>query len=129
MQVPANAHHLAHRLAVEMAAEVLEAPPADVVAAHVLSPEEYAHVLVDLGVRAPYVAQRVYVHHLASSDALVEWMKGTTLTRFREPRGAEGWEHFVARYREAVREQVGTGPYTLYFSRILMVGRRDVEWR
>jgi trans-aconitate 2-methyltransferase len=129
VQVPANAHHLAHRLAAQLAAEVLDAPPPDVVATNVLAPEEYARILVDLGVGAPYVAQRVYVHHLASGDALVEWMKGTTLTRFREPLGVVGWERFVARYREALREEIGSGPYTLYFSRILMAGRRDAEWR
>ncbi len=129
VQVPANAHHLAHRLAAQMAAEVLEDPPVDVVATNVLAPEEYARVLVDLGAAAPYVAQRVYVHHLASSDALVEWMKGTTLTRLREPLGQVGWERFVARYREALRDAIGTGPYTLYFTRILFAGRRDAEWR
>ncbi len=129
VQVPANAHHVAHRLAARLAADVLDDPPVDVVAAHVLGPEEYARILVDLGAGAPYVAQRVYVHHLASSDAVVEWMKGTTLTRLRGPLGEVGWERFVARYREALREEVGSGPYTLYFSRILMAARRDAEWR
>ena len=124
VQVPANADHPAHLLAAEVAAELLPDPPADPVGLNVLAPEAYAALLDDLGCSEQVVRLQVYVHHLGSTGDVVEWLKGSTLTRFKEPLGPERWATFVDLYRErllaAVGEQV---PYVYTFKRILIWGR------
>jgi len=87
--VPANADHPAHTVAAELAAELLAEPPPDPVAENVLAPEDYAVVLDELGFGDQHVRLQVYVHHLRSTREVVEWVKGTTLTRFKEPFGQE----------------------------------------
>ena len=52
-------------------------------------------------------------------------MKGTTLTRFKEPFGPEGWLRFVDLYRQRLLDVLGDrSPYVYPFKRILMWARR-----
>jgi len=125
VQVPANADHPAHLVATELAAELLSDPPPDPVAANVMAPEEYAVLLDELGFVKQQVRLQVYLHHLASTSEVVEWVKGTTLTRFKEPLGPEGWERFVDLYRERLLSALGDrSPFVYPFKRILMWARR-----
>ncbi|HUX04112.1 MAG TPA: methyltransferase domain-containing protein [Acidimicrobiales bacterium] len=124
VQVPANADHPSHQVAVELAGELLENAPEDQVAINVLAPERYAEILDELGFVDQHVRLQVYVHHLGSTSDVVEWMKGTSLTRFKEPLG-ERYEDFVAQYRERLLDRLGDrSPYTYHFKRILLWGRR-----
>ena len=122
VQVPANGDHPSHLVAGELAAEVLGED--DHVARNVLAPEAYAEILA---AHAPSVdvTLRVYLHELASSEELVEWMKGTALTRFRERLSAADYEALVHEYRARLLARVGTrAPYLFTFKRILMHARR-----
>jgi len=126
IQVPSNADHPAHLLAEELAREVLDDPPPDAVARNVLAPETYAELLDELGFHEQHVRLQVYVHRLSSSVDVVEWMKGTSLTRFKEPLGDVGWEHFVSVYRERLISRLGDRrPYLYPFKRILMWAQRS----
>ena len=125
VQVPANADHPSHLVAAEVAAEMLDDPPPDAVAANVLRPEAYAVLLDELGCDVQHVRLQVYAHHLASSADVVEWVKGTSLTRFKEPLGPERWDEFVDRYRARLLDVIGDrSPYLYPFKRILLWGRR-----
>jgi trans-aconitate 2-methyltransferase len=125
VQVPANADHPAHVVAAELAAELLPEPPLDPVAEHVLAPEAYAVLLDGIGFTEQHVRLQVYVHHLSSTADVVEWVKGTTLTRFKEPFGSEGWPRFVELYRQRLLDVLGDrSPYVYPFKRILMWARR-----
>jgi trans-aconitate 2-methyltransferase len=125
VQVPANADHPSHRVADKLGHEILPDPPPDVVAENVLAPETYAALLDDLGFAEQQVRLQVYAHRLSSSDDVVEWMKGTSLTRFKEPLGDVGWDHFVSIYRERLISELGDrSPYLYPFKRILMWARR-----
>jgi trans-aconitate 2-methyltransferase len=125
VQVPANADHPAHRLAAEVAAELLVDPVADPVAENVLAPEAYAVLLDQLGFDHQHVRLHVYLHHLVSTADVVEWVKGTTLTRFKDPLGPAGWDGFVERYRERLLAGLGDrSPYVYSFKRILFWARR-----
>ncbi len=98
----------------------------DPVAANVLVPEAYAELLDRLGADEQHVRLQVYAHHLSSSDDVVEWVKGTTLTRIRRVTDAEGYERFLSRYRQRLLEQIGErAPYTYLFKRILFWARFD----
>lgn len=124
VQVPRNVDHPAHRTVGEVAGELGIELEADPVAVNVRSPEWYAGLLDELGAADVHVRQQVYVHHLGSTADVVEWMKGTTLTRVRRATDEAGYETFLARYRERLLAAIGDrSPYTYLFTRILLRAR------
>jgi trans-aconitate 2-methyltransferase len=130
VQMPANADHPSHRVAAEVAGEPQFAdafsgePPADPVA-RLLPPERYSQLLADLGFARQNVRIQVYPHRLASSAEIVEWVRGTTLTRFQGVMAPDDFERFVTRYRERLLEVVGDHrPYLYTFKRLLFWARR-----
>ena len=128
VQVPSNADQATHLVAAELGAEVLADPPPDPVAQNVLAPEAYATVLEELGCADQHVRLQVYAYRLASTADVVEWVKGTMLTRFKEPLGPEGWDDFVERYRVRLIAELGDrSPYFFPFKRVLVWGRRDAR--
>lgn len=131
VQVPANHDHPSHLASVDVAhtepfASALGGePPPDPVAVNVLSPEEYASTLHELGLREPHVRLQVYPHEFASASDVVEWTKGTSLTRFFKRLPADLHDPFVDAYREELLARIGRHePYFYTFKRILMWGRR-----
>jgi trans-aconitate 2-methyltransferase len=131
VQVPANHDHPAHLASVDVAnrepfASALGgAPPPDPVAANVLTPETYATTLHRLGLGEPHVRLQVYPHVFASSTDVVEWTKGSSLTRFFKRLPAELHGEFVEAYREELLVRIGRHePYFYAFKRILMWGRK-----
>lgn len=130
VQVPANADHPSHVLAAELAgrepfrsAFAGGTPPPDTVAANVLAPERYAEVLHGLGLEAVHVRLQVYLHELGSTHDVVEWVKGTTLTRFRRALPDAMYDEFLRTYRRELVARLGDrSPFLYPFKRILMVG-------
>jgi trans-aconitate 2-methyltransferase len=124
VQVPANHDHPSHTLVAEVAAELgIDAEP-DPVATNVLSPVAYAELLDGLGAQDQSVRLQVYAHRLASTPEVVEWVKGTTLTRVKRATDDVTYQRFVSRYRERFVATVGDrAPYTYLFKRILMWAR------
>lgn len=128
VQVPANADHPSHLVAAEVAAEEPFASafpggvPPDVVAANVLAPERYAILLHDLGFTTQTVRLQVYAHHLPSTASVVEWVRGTSLTRFQTALPPELFDELLARYRARLVATLGDrSPYFYPFKRILFV--------
>ncbi len=126
VQMPANADHPSHRVAREVAASQPfreafgGAPPPDPVAANVLSPERYAILLDHLGADRQHVRLQVYPHVLASSAEVVEWVRGTSLTRIFNALPAELHGPFLDEYRRQLLSAIGeTAPYFYPFKRIL----------
>jgi trans-aconitate 2-methyltransferase len=129
VQVPANVDHASHVVADEVAHEprFVEALGGDVPpdAVHsVLRPEAYAELLDSLGFVRQHVRLQVYCHHLADTAQVVEWVKGTSLTRFQSRMSRATFDAFVDRYRQRLLEVIGLrAPYFYAFKRILMWGR------
>ena len=131
VQVPSNAEQPSHVAALRAARrpEFADAfgddgPPPDPVAANVLAPEGYAQLLYDLGFEDQHVRLQVYPHVLPTSAHVVEWVKGTTLTRFAAVLTAEQYRQFVDAYTEELMAMIGEcSPYLFPFRRILMWGR------
>jgi trans-aconitate 2-methyltransferase len=129
VQVPANDDHPAHRALDQVADEepfaslmAHDAPP-DPVQTNVLRPEEYATLLDDLGFARQHVRLQVYGHHLASTAEVVEWVRGTSLNRFRGALDGPELDLLVDRYRARVLEVLGDRrPYFYAFRRILLWG-------
>jgi trans-aconitate 2-methyltransferase len=130
VQVPANGDHPSHTVGMAIAgeppfAEVFADDPPPDPATRVLAPEGYAEVLDDLGFGEQHVRLQVYVHHLASSEDVLEWVKGTHLTYFRARLDDELYDLYVQRYREQLLDVIGERePYLYTFKRILYWGRR-----
>ena len=130
VQVPTNADHPSHWLAAEVAtserfaSDFPDGVPADPVAANVLRPEAYAELLHDLGFERQHVRLQVYGHILPSTSSVVDWVSGTSLTRFRRALPPERYEEFVGAYRDRLLAELGDhAPYFYAFKRILMWGR------
>lgn len=130
VQVPANACMPSHRVADDLAhtPRYLDAfegnPPPDPVAENVLEPEQYSQILFDLGCEQQHVRLQVYPHVLPSSRAVVQWVRGTTLTRFEKRLPADLFQQFVADYESALIAAVGDqSPFFFPFRRILLWGR------
>jgi trans-aconitate 2-methyltransferase len=131
VQMPLNADHPSHLVAAEVAAEPEfaaafgGAPPPDP-SAGLLAPDEYAVLLAELGYERQHVRVQVYLHRLASIADVVEWVRGTTLTRFSNVLGPERFAGFVERYRERLLDVLGEqSPYLYPFKRLLFWGRRS----
>jgi trans-aconitate 2-methyltransferase len=91
----------------------------------VLKPEQYAVALDRLGFGAQHVRLQVYGHRLATTADVVEWTKGTSLTRFRKALADDAlFDAFVARYRQRLLDCLGEhSPYFYPFKRVLLWGR------
>jgi trans-aconitate 2-methyltransferase len=134
VQVPANHDHPSHVASADVASRepfisaLGGTPPPDPVAANVLAPAEYAELLYELGIAEPHVRLQVYPHVFGSSADVVEWTRGTSLTRFFKRLPVELHEPFIEAYRDELLDRIGRHqPYFYAFKRILMWGRRQAE--
>jgi trans-aconitate 2-methyltransferase len=117
VQVPWNFDHASHRVSAAMHPDV-----PDPVAANVLRPERYAELLHELGVVDQHVRLQVYGHVLDATADVVEWVKGTSLTRFKEV--VDDFDAFVDEYRTRLLGELGDRrPYFYAFKRILLWAR------
>lgn len=128
VQVPANHDHPTHLVAVAVAGEppFVDALGGDPLPRRpVLPPEEYAVLLERLGYREQQVRLQVYGHRLASRDEVVEWVKGTLLTPYRERMPGPLYDRFLSAYRDRLLPQLeDRRPYFFPFKRILLWAQR-----
>lgn len=133
VQVPSNAHAATHQIAAALAEEEPfrsafgdAGPPVDPVATNVLRPHDYASVLFDLGFTEQHVMLRVYPHVLESVNAAVEWVKGTTLTRFAAVLPPATYDEFLTVFEQRLTATLGDRrPLFFPFDRILFWARRS----
>jgi trans-aconitate 2-methyltransferase len=124
-QVPANHDHISHLLAHEL---VTTEPFRTALGGYVrpvpvLPPEWYAEELDRLGFAAQHVRLQVYVHHLESSEGVVEWVKGTLLNDYKKRLPPALYDQYLALYRERLLPQLDAKrPYFYPFKRILAWG-------
>jgi trans-aconitate 2-methyltransferase len=128
VQVPYNHDHPAHVIADDLrrVAPYISYPvPHDPVAHNVLAPQEYAVLLHEAGLAEQQVRLQVYGHELPGVHAVVEWVKGTTLTRFAKALPADVYDRFLVEYTGRLVDALGDArPYFYPFKRILMWGRK-----
>jgi trans-aconitate 2-methyltransferase len=131
VQVPSNAHQPSHVVAREVAALPRFAdafgpagPPPDPVERNVLEPEAYARLLHELGFVEQHVRLQVYPHLLGESRDVVEWVRGTTLTRFQKVLPPDVFAEFLAEYETRLVTRLGQhSPYFFPFRRVLLWAR------
>lgn len=90
----------------------------------VLSLTQYAELFHQLGFKKQHVHAHVYAHELESSDALVEWVKGTLLTMYRKRLTPDVYQLFLETYTKRIHAHFGSGSIFFPFTRILMWAER-----
>lgn len=128
VQMPANQDHASHEIARAVAREepFASALGGFVMQYDVRMPEEYATMLFRLGVAQQHVRLQVYAHVLASRDDVVEWVKGTHLTAYRDRLPADVFARFLERYQERLFEVLpDEHPFFYPFKRLLLWARRS----
>jgi trans-aconitate 2-methyltransferase len=109
VQMPANHDHPSHLVAAEVAGE-----------------EPFRTALEGYRRVSPVRTPEWYLHHLASRDEVVEWVKGTLLTDYESRMPPEVFEEFLVRYRRRLLPLLEDGrPYRYPFKRLLLWGRRS----
>lgn len=125
IQVPFNFDHPSHVLAAKVARDLF--PQAFLTPARepsTLAVERYSEILFHNDFSEHVARVEVYGHPLASGRDVVEWTKGTTLTAYQARLSPEEFEVFLDRYRRALLEVIGEGPYFYPFKRILLWGQK-----
>jgi len=127
VQVPANDDQPSHTVAARVASEepFRTALGGFVMRPSVLRPERYASLLWESGFRDLHVRLQVYTHELGGPEDVVDWVKGSLLTSYKQRLEPRLYEDFLARYAELLLHEVqGGSPFLFTFKRILMWGRR-----
>jgi trans-aconitate 2-methyltransferase len=127
VQAPANDHHASHAVAREVAKEPRFAGPLGgfLRESPILEPEAYAHLLHRHGFARQRVRFEIYAHALPSRDAVVEWVRGTTLTAYEQRLPKDAWPAFLERYRERLAATLpDERPFLYTYRRLFLWGRR-----
>lgn len=123
VQVPQNYDHPSHRVAAEIA-QTLFPTQLKKETPHVLSIEQYSEMLFENGFADQECLSRIYAHPMASGYDVVEWTKGTLLTRYQSQLNETDYQRFLKEYTRELIFQIGEGPYFYGFKRILLWGKR-----
>ena len=125
IQMPFNFDHASHRLAHQVAARLF---PALFSAEHPVSatllPDRYAEIMYENGFEDQVCRVEVYGHPMPSGSEVVEWTRGSLLTKYQEKLTPQQFEVFLNQYRAALLQVIGEGPYFYTFKRILLWGRK-----
>lgn len=127
VQMPANHDHASHVIADALAREepFLAEMDGHVRNWPVLPVEQYARILDRLGFDDVQALVRVYVHHLPGPEDVVEWVKGTYLTHYRERLSPEGYTAYLDAYRERLLAALpDERPFVYTYKRILLHGTK-----
>ena len=128
VQIPANGWHVGHQLPAQIAHEEPFASALGGWAREdpVSEPEFYMDVLHDqLHFRPQRVRMEIYTHEMTSTRGIVEWVKGSVLSAYRERLPADLYPRFVEEYERRLVAAIGDrSPYLYPFKRILFWGRK-----
>lgn len=126
VQMPANEDHPSHAVARQVAQQAshAEALGGFVYRHSIESPEWYAEQLARLGFAEQHVRVQVYLHRLPGPEDVIEWVKGSLLTGYRNRMSAEDYQAFLADYRERLLSVLADErPFLYPFKRLLLWGR------
>jgi trans-aconitate 2-methyltransferase len=124
-QVPSNHTHISHRLIGETAREepFHSALRGFTRVSPVLTIDEYAQLLFNLGAQNLTVFEKVYAHLLENSAAVVEWVSGTALVPYFERLGNEK-DAFLDIIQKKFRAAMPGSPILYPFKRILFSAQK-----
>ena len=117
VQMPANHDYPTHTIAGEFDHEL-----------HTSSMKtlpEYAQLLFKLGFKQQKVEMKVYGHVMESREAVIEWVKGTLLTSFKNRMSEDEYAQFLIDYRQRLFQVLpDEKPFFYPFKRIFLWGQK-----
>lgn len=117
VQMPANHDYPTHTVAGEFDSELHTSS--------MKTPSEYAKLLFQLGFTEQKVEMKVYGHVTESRDAVVEWVKGTLLTSFKNRMSDDEYAQFLIDYKKRLFGILpDERPFFYPFKRIFLWGRK-----
>lgn len=125
VQIPSNHNHISHLLIRETAREE---PFASILnrferIAPVLPIDAYAQIFFDLGAEDVIVFEKIYMHVLEDSDAVIEWISGTALVPYFERLG-EHKKDYMTVLRKKMKQALPQSPLLYPFRRTLFSARK-----
>jgi trans-aconitate 2-methyltransferase len=123
VQMPDNMDAITHRTAAEVGRDPRFAPYLEGSERRgaLLSAEEYAVLLHELGFARQVVLRRIYAHRLPDREDIIEWFRGSLLTEYERLLPADVYAEFLAAYRATLLPRLDDRrPYLLPFPRLLM---------
>jgi trans-aconitate 2-methyltransferase len=126
VQIPDNMDAITHRTAAEVGTDPRFAPYLDGAERRgaILSAEEYAVLLHELGFSRQVVLRRIYAHLLPGREDVLEWFRGSLLTEYQRLLPERLFDQFLATYRATLLPRLDDRrPYLLPFPRVLMWAR------
>lgn len=125
IQMPCNTDHPSHQIAADVAAKLFPNIFKNQTAnANVLGLDTYAEMLFQSGFKKQECIIRVYGHPMASGRDVIEWTKGTALTRYQSQLSPGDFGIFLKEYERELINVIGEGPYFYAFKRMLLWGAR-----
>jgi trans-aconitate 2-methyltransferase len=119
-QIPANFDYPTHTLAYDIA----ESMGKKGYLAPVLSPEGYAEILYQLNFKEQQVILKVYPTVLKSTEDILEWVKGSLFSYYRNIFTQEEYQEFLERYQKKLLAYFGDQkPFFMPFKRTLIWAR------
>jgi len=120
VQIPSNHNHISHVLIRETADEE---PFKSILNGYsrispVLQLDEYASMFFQLGAENITVLEKVYIHVLENSDAIIEWISGTAMLPYFERLGEHKTE-FIEVMKNKMKTALPESPVFYPFKRIL----------
>ena len=126
VQMPANEDHPSHAVArqVAQAAPHHEALGGFVYRHSIESSEWYAEQFARLGFAEQHIRIQVYLHRLPGPEDVIEWVKGSLLTGYRDRMSSEDYEAFLSDYRDRLLSELpDERPFLYTFKRFLLWGQ------
>ncbi|MCY3504590.1 MAG: methyltransferase domain-containing protein [Chloroflexi bacterium] len=127
VQMPMNHDHPSHTVAHEVAREPRHAKAlGGYVRGYPLREVEwYTELLARMGFEEQHVRLQAYLHRLAGPEEVVEWVKGSLLTDYRNRLSPEDYEAYLADFRERLLAELpDERPHLYPFKRLLLWGRK-----
>lgn len=122
VQMPAQHHNIANRLIATLAAEE---PFASVLKgwtrpSSVLDLDEYAKIFFTGGCANMNLYEKIYPLVLKDTDALMEWLQGSTLIPYAERMTGIIWSSFLTEFKKRLHQSFPASPLFYPFRRMLM---------
>ncbi|MBC7661130.1 MAG: hypothetical protein H7249_15640 [Chitinophagaceae bacterium] len=80
--------------------------------------KRYATLFHENGFERQRCRIQVYGHNLASGRDVIEWTKGSYLTRFQTELSVADFQYFVGEYTKRLIAKIGEGPYFYTYKRM-----------
>jgi trans-aconitate 2-methyltransferase len=127
IQMPFNFDHPSHLIAHAVALKLFPSIFGINEQRSTLSLERYAEVLFEHGFKSQTCRIEIYGHPMASGNDVIEWTKGTLLTRYQSKLSDQEFRDFLEVYKKELLDAIGEGPYFYAFKRALIWGRKSEE--